>query len=395
MRDVQQTASEDTANGADGPARGLTPDEFRAVIGHFASGVTVITTVDGGQPHGTTASAVSSLSLEPPMLLICMNRSSTTGQAIASSGVFAVNVLAEHQTSLAGHFATKGADKFQGTSVTSGACGQPLLDEALAHLECRVSETVPAGTHMVFLATVETATARSGKPLTYFRGQFGALEAAPDEELTGTLRRWFTTREDLWGQMLDLAEIAVDFQTTPGALYLSLGALATEGVVQPARGGGFLVTPVTAEVVEHALRARCAIDLGVAEMTVGKVSAEQLASLREAMERTLELIDGDHFRGPFGAYPAANDRFHEIMIDFAGSPQLTRAYRRLAVADVFRGTNRIPRRGPEVAALNPDHEELVAAYEAGDLERARHVIKRHTDHLVDVVRMATDTPPEP
>src|SRR6478672_10462888 len=183
MPAVPQTEQSPPAPGATGVTRSLTSDEFRAVIGHFASGVTIITTIDAGARHGTTASAVSSLSLEPPMLLICMNTSSSTGRAIASSGRFAVNVLSEHQAALARRFATKGADKFADVSVLSGGYGQPLLEEALAHLECRVTETVTAGTHVVFLAEVETATARGGTPLTYYRGQFGRLDPARDEDL--------------------------------------------------------------------------------------------------------------------------------------------------------------------------------------------------------------------
>ncbi|HEY2601412.1 MAG TPA: flavin reductase [Thermoleophilaceae bacterium] len=156
--------------------RRLTPEEFRDVIGHFASGVTVATALHEGRPFGTTASAVSSLSLEPPMVLICMNRDSETGQAIASSGRFAINVLGENQADAAVRFARKGADKFEGVSVTPGEWGEPLLDEALATLECRVTETTAGGTHYVFLAEVDRASARAGTPLAYFRGEFGRLE---------------------------------------------------------------------------------------------------------------------------------------------------------------------------------------------------------------------------
>lgn len=145
------------------------------MIGHFPSGVTVITALDQGVPHGTTASAVSSLSLEPPMVLICMNRDSRTGQALARSGRFAINILSEGQHSLAEHFAAKGEDKFASVPTTTGPCGQPLLEEAVAHLECRTTRQVPGGTHVVFLAEVESATAHGGAPLAYFRGRFGRL----------------------------------------------------------------------------------------------------------------------------------------------------------------------------------------------------------------------------
>ncbi len=171
-------------------ARSLSPDEFREVMGHFASGVTVITALHDGRPYGTTASAVSSLSLEPPMLLICMNQQSETGRAVAASRHFGVNILGTHQVDLAERFAQKGGDKFAGVPVRAGTWGEPLFEEALATLECRVAEETTGGTHYVFLAEVESAAAtRGGEPLAYFRGEFGSLEltrgqpGALDDEL--------------------------------------------------------------------------------------------------------------------------------------------------------------------------------------------------------------------
>jgi flavin reductase (DIM6/NTAB) family NADH-FMN oxidoreductase RutF len=157
-------------------ARSLTSDEFRDVISHFASGVTVITALHDGHAYGTTASAVTSLSLEPPMLLICMNKQSETGRAVAQSKRFGVNILGANQADLAERFARKGGDKFVGVPVTDGKWGEPLFDEALATLECRVAEETTGGTHYVFLAEVESGTARGGTPLAYFKGEFGRLE---------------------------------------------------------------------------------------------------------------------------------------------------------------------------------------------------------------------------
>ncbi|MDO8188982.1 flavin reductase family protein [Conexibacter sp. JD483] len=162
-------------NAHDTPLRPLEPSAFRDVIGHFASGVTVITTALDGALHGTTASAVSSLSLEPPMLLIAMNRSSATGQAVLRSGAFAVNILGEGDDELARRFAAKGDDKFDGVGVEIGDHGQPLLVDALAQLVCRVTQQVEAATHVVFFAAVHEATARPGAPLAYYRGKFGRL----------------------------------------------------------------------------------------------------------------------------------------------------------------------------------------------------------------------------
>src|SRR3954452_16334607 len=157
-------------------ARSLTSDEFRDVISHFASGVTVITALYDGRAYGTTASAVTSLSLEPPMLLICMNKQSETGRAVAQSKQFGVNILGADQVDLAERFAKKGGDKFEGVPVTPGKWGEPLFEQALATLECRVAEETTGGTHYVFLAEVESGAARGGTPLAYFKGEFGRLE---------------------------------------------------------------------------------------------------------------------------------------------------------------------------------------------------------------------------
>ena len=154
----------------------VNPERFRSVMSRFASGVTIITTRYEGIDYGLTASAVSSLSLDPPMLLICVNKTSNTQKAIAQSQVFAVNILRENQSAVARHFASSRPQKFGGMSVSYGALGIPLLDDALATIECRVTEEVTGGTHSVFLAEVKTAQAAEGMPLTYFRGRMGRFE---------------------------------------------------------------------------------------------------------------------------------------------------------------------------------------------------------------------------
>ena len=148
-------------------------ERFRSVMGHFASGVTIISARHEGIDYGLTASAVSSLSLDPPMLLICVNKTSNTRNAIEASGVFAVNILRESQSEVARKFSTSRADKFTSLSVSYGDLGVPLLDNMLATIECRVVESVSGGTHTVFLAEVEAALATEGMPLTYFRGRMG------------------------------------------------------------------------------------------------------------------------------------------------------------------------------------------------------------------------------
>jgi flavin reductase (DIM6/NTAB) family NADH-FMN oxidoreductase RutF len=166
--------------------RGIDQERYRSVIGRFASGVGVITTRHEGIDYGLTASAVTSVSLDPPMLLICLNKASNTQRAIAASQVFALNILHEQQSEIARRFASARPDKFVGLGVSYGESGVPLLDGMLATIECRVAEVISGGTHSIFLAKVEMAHATEGMPLTYFRGKMGrfaSLNAEPETSL--------------------------------------------------------------------------------------------------------------------------------------------------------------------------------------------------------------------
>jgi 4-nitrophenol 2-monooxygenase / 4-nitrocatechol 4-monooxygenase, reductase component len=153
-------------------------DAFREAVGHFTTGVAVVTTTCDGVRFGVTASAVSSLSLEPPMLLVCLNRRLATRDALVATRHFAVNILAEDQAALALRFARPAADRFAGVAVEFDEHGVPLLLDALARLKCTVVQPVDAATHTVFLAEVRSAWAAGGSPLAYFRGTFGRFERA-------------------------------------------------------------------------------------------------------------------------------------------------------------------------------------------------------------------------
>lgn len=182
---------------SDGPVFAHCEKEvFRDVIGHFASGVTIITARDGDEDYGVTVNAISSLSLEPPMLLVCLNRKSRTQSAIDRIRSFSVNILNESQGELAVRFASRDSNKFDGVEFERGELGNPLLEGALAHLECRVIDEASGGTHAVFLAGVQRAERFEGAPLAYFRGRFGRLELEQDvptgaDILNPTLSRYF------------------------------------------------------------------------------------------------------------------------------------------------------------------------------------------------------------
>ena len=167
-----------TANGDAVPAVVPPCDSlvFRRTIGHFATGVTVITTRSGDRAFGMTASAVSSLSLDPPMLVVCVNRKAPTHEAITCSDQFVVNVLALSQEPLARHFATPSDDKFAGVQLTEGRYGMPVLAGCVANFECAVESVATGGTHTIFVARVLSTLAEERRdPLLYYCGEFGRL----------------------------------------------------------------------------------------------------------------------------------------------------------------------------------------------------------------------------
>lgn len=148
-------------------------DEFRAALGRFASGVTVVTTKDAsGRFHGITVSAFCSVSLEPPLILVCIEKVTGSSRAIDDSGAFIVNILDRSQQALSEHFAATIPEKFEDVTYRPGMDGIPVLDDALVSLECRVTTTYDGGDHSIYIAEVENAEIKDGSPLVYFHGNY-------------------------------------------------------------------------------------------------------------------------------------------------------------------------------------------------------------------------------
>jgi flavin reductase (DIM6/NTAB) family NADH-FMN oxidoreductase RutF len=160
---------------------------FREAISHFATGVTVITTLHEERPAGMTASAVASLSLDPILLLVCIDNRLPTHRAIETSRRFVVNVLGEGQEALALQFARPSEDKFAGIELKTDH-DLPVLDAAIAHFVCDVQERFPGGDHSIFTGLVQACGATPGKrPLVYFRSKFGGLLDAESEAVRDAL----------------------------------------------------------------------------------------------------------------------------------------------------------------------------------------------------------------
>jgi flavin reductase (DIM6/NTAB) family NADH-FMN oxidoreductase RutF len=153
------------------------PDVFRAVLGRFASGVTVLTTRDGdGRDHGMTVSAFCSVSLQPPLVLACIDRAADMFEVLPHASTFGISILEEGQEALSRRFAELDAGRFEGIGFTRAESGVALLDDALAHLECRLVETHEAGDHVIFIGEVVSAAPLGDGPLIYYRGGYTQLE---------------------------------------------------------------------------------------------------------------------------------------------------------------------------------------------------------------------------
>ena len=155
----------------------LDPATFRSVLGRFASGITVVTAVDeDGEDQGMTVSAFCSASLDPPLVLACVDHTAAMHPLLQRVTHFAVNILSAGQEALSRRFAEPELDPFDGVGYRRGTNGAALIDDALAHLECRVVDRREAGDHTIVVGRVESAVSYQGRPLVYYRGGYTQLE---------------------------------------------------------------------------------------------------------------------------------------------------------------------------------------------------------------------------
>jgi flavin reductase (DIM6/NTAB) family NADH-FMN oxidoreductase RutF len=165
------------------PQPGFTAKEFRSALGAFATGVTVITSQAGDQPYGMTANAFSSLSLDPPLVLVCVKGGTDGCRTIQENGVFAVNVLSADQEPISRYFSSKerpkGRDAFREISHRSGRSGSPILDGVAAYIDCRVTAQHPAGDHVIFIGEVQALGVDAAvRPLLFHHGAYRRIGEA-------------------------------------------------------------------------------------------------------------------------------------------------------------------------------------------------------------------------
>ncbi|MFL5575904.1 MAG: flavin reductase family protein [Gemmatimonadaceae bacterium] len=155
----------------------LDPDTFRSVLGRFATGVTVVTLCDdAGRDHGMTVSAFCSLSLSPPLVLVCVDRAASMYPLLTVGQGLAINILASGQEALSRRFSGPDQNRFDGIGYARGVTGAALLDDVLGALECEIVALHEGGDHTIVIAEVETAVAWPERPLLYYRGGYAQLE---------------------------------------------------------------------------------------------------------------------------------------------------------------------------------------------------------------------------
>ncbi|MBD8007195.1 flavin reductase [Bacillus norwichensis] len=355
---------------------------FRDVIGHFASGVTIITTTNEGVDFGITASAVTSLSMEPPMLLVCVNQNTGTCNAISKSKLFGVHILHEDQGELALQFARPNTNKFEGIDITYGKLGAPILREALAHMECRVVKEVTGGTHSVFLAEVVNADVEDKNPLAYYRGKFGHFQPYDNENAYRTLKKKILERELTVDQDVSINDLVNQLELPRQSVYYALTKLEGEQLLSQTEDGNYMVTPWTVEKLYDVLDTRNVLEVAAVEKTIGNLSDEELKELRKRVQETIpesgQQIDPDK-------YIEANISLHEYTVALAQSATLLESYRRLAAEAVMFSALRAAletnndKACSELRKLSEDHISLLEAYEDGDKKKAIEIIQQHNE----------------
>jgi len=155
----------------------VSDEQFKAALGRLASGVTIVTTVDeAGNPVGLTVTAFTSVSLKPPLVLVCIDRGANTHEWFSLKSRFVVNLLAEHQDRISSLFASKSVqNRFAEIAFKPNEHRIPVIDGCLATLECVVENLYDGGDHTIFVGAVLDATSREGKPLLYYGGRYGRL----------------------------------------------------------------------------------------------------------------------------------------------------------------------------------------------------------------------------
>lgn len=320
------------------------------------------------------------------MLLICLNKTSETREALTQSNRFAVNILAESQADIAYAFAKKSPDKFAQAHVDRGPNGMPLIPGSLARLECVVTETAVGGTHTVFLGEVLHAEGTDDPPLTYYRGRFGRFADMVEELAYQQLRDLVISRELSHGQRLDIEALGAQLDVAPEPLLVAISRLTADGLLQQDADGAVRVRPLDVATVEEGIDARCALEIAVVDKVAGHlhdVDAAHLMTLAASAREAAEASPADLS----GLLRAVQD-FHVHFIGLLGNDALSGFFSRLGYRPIWSREIPDPQRyGRTTAGYLAD---LVDACARGDADRARRTLYAHAEAVKVDARAAIE-----
>lgn len=346
----------------------------------------MITTKTGETLFGTTASAVSSLSMDPPMMLICLNQTSETHNAVKAQGEFAINILAADQGPMAYTFAKKGGDKFEGVRTTN-VQGIPTLDGALATLVCRTAEIAVGGTHSVFLAEVIDATATEAEPLTYYRGKFGRFN--PDSETANYLavRRWVLTNRNMKNTSIDIDQLLTLLNIERNELSRALVKLSADRLISIGPGEAVTILPITSELMTGCLDARAAIQCGVLYTSMDSLTDEAVLRIRGLFDMMTKAKNDEH--GDMRTFFDLNGQLQDLITGLSGSYELTQAFNRMGLGAVWNET--IPSDQWSEMFDDTHQRQLVEAMEQRDVQAACQAVQNHAEATKKLARISIES----
>jgi flavin reductase (DIM6/NTAB) family NADH-FMN oxidoreductase RutF/DNA-binding GntR family transcriptional regulator len=359
----------------------LDAEVFREVMGRFASGVSVLTTAHEGRDWGMTASALCSVSLDPPTILICINRLAPSGQAIAEARHFAANILGAEQGWLAELFARPSEDKFAEVGFRRGGCGDPVLADCLAVLECQVVDEIVARSHRVLIADVLAAGTADVEPLTYYRGTFGRFELVQHSDAYRLLFDKMVDGSIPANEPLVADELAGRFGLPPSAVGYALIRLIGDGLVTREPQVGYRRVAFDPAHAIECYDAKRVIDLAVADLTVGKVPAAAVRRLRTLCDRANGYVTPGGIRD-VASYRAATMAFQEAAVGLAGNRAFLSTVRALRIPELIAMPQEATQgRATEIAS---NRSRIVAGYESGDLQRTRDALNDQADLHIEL-----------
>jgi flavin reductase (DIM6/NTAB) family NADH-FMN oxidoreductase RutF/DNA-binding GntR family transcriptional regulator len=308
--------------------------DFKRAVSFMTSAVTVITTANAGRDYGMTASSVTSLSADPPLMVACLRSDIPTARAVDQSGYYVVNILGEDQADLAYQFSRPGPDKFTGVATYRTEAGVAVLRDALVSIVCRVIARALGGTHTMFSGEVLALANKGGKPLAYFRGGFGHFTAAQDEQLYCTLKRRLLRGDLELGAAIDLEAVSAETNSDLNAVEKALGRLIGDDLVVRADSGEYRVRPFTAEMACEAFELREVL----AREAIHVITAEPPSSLTGELEKALghmaQEIRENTFLD-FSRYVTANCQFYRTLIGGMNNAAAVRAFDSLNIAGIM------------------------------------------------------------